>query len=169
MTSKTCNTCKSNKPLDLFYVSKSGKDGHTAACRSCIIERSRNTALKNHDKYKEYLKEYGKKWRVDNKEKMNLLCKKHYSKNKQYYFSKTAKRKLKIKERVPQWGIEFTDFAFEEAFDLCKIKQKLFGVEYNVDHIVPLNGENVSGLHVWNNFAVITATENREKGNTHVW
>ena len=169
MTNKTCNTCKLNKPLNQFYVLKSGKDGHTAACQTCIKERTRKNALKNHEKYKQYLREYGKEWRKNNREKMKALLKNHYNNNKDYYFSKTAKRKLKIKQSIPAWDREFTDFAYEEAFDLCKIKQTLFGIEYNVDHVVPLNGTNVCGLHVWNNFAVIDAIENRKKGNTHVW
>jgi len=36
---------------------------------------------------------------------------------------------------------------------------------YEVDHIVPIKGKNVSGLHVLKNLQVITRTENRRKGN----
>lgn len=39
------------------------------------------------------------------------------------------------------------------------------GIDYQVDHIVPLRSPIVSGLHCEANLRVITATENAQKGN----
>ena len=39
------------------------------------------------------------------------------------------------------------------------------GTLFHVDHIIPLNGKLVSGLHVPSNLRIIAAEDNIEKGN----
>lgn len=40
------------------------------------------------------------------------------------------------------------------------------GVPHEVDHIIPLNGEKVSGLHVMANLQILTRKANHDKGNS---
>lgn len=82
---------------------------------------------------------------------------------------KAARNKARLlrhrRTRVASRGDELTEFVFSEAYNLAKQREKLFGFKWHVDHIIPLNGNRVSGLHVWNNLQVIPAVQNLSKGN----
>ena len=66
-----------------------------------------------------------------------------------------AKRRSAKLQRTPAWA------------DLEAIKQFYLNCPegYHVDHDVPLQGENISGLHVLNNLVYLTAEDNLKKGN----
>lgn len=60
---------------------------------------------------------------------------------------------------------ELTQFVTSEAHDLRKRRNQLFGFEWHVDHILPLKGAIVCGLHIWSNLQVIPKVSNLKKGN----
>jgi 5-methylcytosine-specific restriction endonuclease McrA len=43
----------------------------------------------------------------------------------------------------------------------------MFGIKYEVDHIIPIRGNKVSGLHVPSNLQIIKAQNNAIKGNQY--
>lgn len=62
---------------------------------------------------------------------------------------------------------EFTKLVTSEAHSLRKERNRLTGIEWHVDHIIPLKGKDVCGLHIWSNLQVIPKTLNLQKGNIH--
>lgn len=78
--------------------------------------------------------------------------------------ARTSGRRARQKA-VPLSGDEL--FAINEAYSLCRLRSEVTGVLHHVDHIVPLNGKDVCGLHVPWNLQVIPASANLRKGNRY--
>ncbi len=75
----------------------------------------------------------------------------------QRYASKT--------QSTPAWLTEAHYELFNLIYAEAKELTKTTGVQYHVDHIVPLRGKTVCGLHVPWNLRPIPARENRQKKN----
>lgn len=87
------------------------------------------------------------------------MTNKEYQKNnKGKTVAKTKRRELSKINRTPPWLNKDQLIQIEELTKQTNIK-------YHVDHIIPLQGKNVSGLHVPWNLQVIPASENLSKSN----
>jgi 5-methylcytosine-specific restriction endonuclease McrA len=78
---------------------------------------------------------------------------------------KSENRCTRAKRARIKWDTDLTNLVYSEAHNLRKLRNNLTSTEWHVDHIIPLKGKDVSGLHVWNNFAVIPKVNNLRKGN----
>lgn len=79
------------------------------------------------------------------------------------YFS-NAKRHASKLQRTPNWLNAGHWLEIESVYKYCSAL-RLVGFNYHVDHIVPMQGKIVSGLHAPWNLQVILAHENMSKGN----
>lgn len=71
-------------------------------------------------------------------------------------------RSRKIKQATPKWAnLEEIKKIYIEA----QIKSEVTGINYEVDHIIPISHPLVCGLHVENNLSVITERNNQAKSN----
>jgi len=75
---------------------------------------------------------------------------------------KSLKRKLSKLRRTVAWADNQKIAAFYNEAALLTMTT---GVRHSVDHIIPLRGKLVSGLHVHNNLQILTQSENSRKGN----
>ena len=71
-------------------------------------------------------------------------------------------RKAIHKYAMPPWANES---AIKSIYAKAKSLTKDTGIEYHVDHIVPIRHPLVCGLHVEHNLRVITKSENSQKSN----
>jgi len=87
---------------------------------------------------------------------------KHYAENKDYYSEKNAKRRAHRVRATPKW------YRLGDAHKFYVEARRLTletGVKHVVDHIIPLQGKTVCGLHVKENLQVIPEAENLTKAN----
>lgn len=79
--------------------------------------------------------------------------------------SDTAKRRAAKLQRTPKWLTQDDLWMLQEAYKLAALRTKMFGFAWHVDHVLPLQGDVVSGLHVPTNIQVIPWIDNVRKGN----
>lgn len=126
-------------------------------------------------------REYQKRYRAENPEIMKAQKRRWSVKYAERIAAKTREWKLNNPEKLALdkevrctraknarvlWDKELTDFVMSEAIDLRKRRKEAIGFNWHIDHIIPLKGANVCGLHVWNNLRVIPESVNLSKGNT---
>jgi hypothetical protein len=89
----------------------------------------------------------------------------YWARNPEKRKAKRAKSRAKLAQRIPQWltpdDWDRINAIYKQAADL----EKQTPLRWEVDHIIPLNGKNVSGLHVPDNLRVIPREDNRRKSN----
>ena len=126
-------------------------------------ERARAWALANPDKRKQAVD----KWRNENLERHNEVNREWNKNNKPKRAAYQSKRRAALLQRTPKWLTEDDLWIIEEAYDLAALRTSMLGFPWHVDHIIPLQGKLVSGLHVPSNIQVIPGSENVKKHNKY--
>jgi hypothetical protein len=141
-------------------------------------ERAERWRIDNQEQYlaskREYLEKEevkiaarirAKEWREKNLDRKKDTDKNWRENNVDKRRSHQAFRRAKVKQATPPWLTKEHKaqiaLVYKEALRLSNES----GILYHVDHIVPLNGKTVSGLHVPWNLCAIPAEENHRKSN----
>ncbi|MEB3214053.1 MAG: hypothetical protein VKL39_22080 [Leptolyngbyaceae bacterium] len=174
MTTKTCKTCGVVKLLEDFTQVKRNKDGRSGSCKSCDNAKKRSTdpdGTKSRERVRKFYaanptkaREYYEKKKLseDFYEKQYNSTKRYRQLNPGWMAAQCAKRRAVKKNATPMWQNEFF---VQEAYELANLRTNLTGIEWHVDHIVPLQHRNACGLHTEDNLQIIPATLNYKKMN----
>jgi hypothetical protein len=126
-------------------------------------ERARAWHLANPEKVSEKNISYKSK----NKEKVTEYNKQWWSENKDKRASYEGKRRAAQLQRTPKWLTDSELRMIEAKYSLAAMLTRETGIIHHVDHIIPLRGKKVSGLHVFSNLRVIPGTDNVKKSNSY--
>ena len=170
MDSKQCTKCGDMKVITEFHKDKSTPDGLKYHCKTCKNVQSKKHYAEN----KEYYKQKNADWYEENKDvflarerdlnKNRDCARRWYHNNKARSHANTVAYKMRREQRTPSWANEQLISAY---YMEAKRLEELTGIKFHVDHIIPLQGELVSGLHVETNLQVLTATDNLRKSNDY--
>ena len=190
---KLCKKCDTVKPVEGFSKDSQAKDGLMAKCKTCDAARNKAYRGANPEKVVARRKAYceanlekeaarkkayreanlekarssTKAWAEANLEKARASSKAWREANPEKEVARTAKRRAAKLQRTPEWLTqEHHDKILAKYAERDRLNKDT-GIQHHVDHIVPLQGENISGLHVPWNLQVITAAENQQKSNSY--
>lgn len=189
---KTCNACKTEKDFSAFYKRKDAyKDPYRSDCNACLKIKAANRYKANPKKYNEM----GAKWRSANPElntargfryrkakRLEIRARiikwgrenpdKIRAKQQRYHAQHPwirpyhcMKRRMAKAKASPAWLTRAHKREILAFYIAAQEASKTTKVPHHVDHIIPIRGRKVCGLHVPWNLRIITAEENLRKSN----
>lgn len=122
-------------------------------------------ARASYDRNREDILQRSRDWFRDNKEQAKANKKLWASKNREALTAYRRNRKKRIMARTPSWFSDLDRFIIVEAYTLAIDRKALTGLDWHVDHMIPLYSRVASGLHLGCNIQVIPAYMNLMKMN----
>ena len=148
---KVCTKCGVDKALTEFTKGK----GNCKPCRAI-------SAAQYYKENQEAIQSRTEQYAIDNREKANSYKAKWKKENRGAVNAIEAKRRAHKLQATPAWADQD---AIKALYAEAQRLQDLLGIPMHCDHVVPLQGELVCGLHVETNLQVIPAALNVRKSN----
>ena len=124
-------------------------------CSINTVQRAVNT---------EAIADYQREYRKNNRDKFAKYQAKWEDRNRQYKNEKEARRRARKLSATPAWLTESDLDAMRAIYAEAQRLTNETGILHHVDHIYPLKGRTVCGLHCPLNLQILTATDNLSKG-----
>jgi hypothetical protein len=165
---KTCFRCGIEKCLDEFHRHAQMKDGHLNKCAQCTVTdvrswRRRQPGGPSADRQKRYAREIEMGRRVRLRAQSEIIPMSpevRRSVRKIVSLRYSHKRKAQV-----AWLSEFDRLVIDKVFRICQQRKLETGIDWHLDHIVPLNHRHATGLHNAFNVQPVPASWNVRKCN----
>ena len=169
---KTCSKCGEEKPFSEFHKRAASSDGYRGVCALCINSARDKEKISADNRMRRAQPEYAArqkklhaKWRAKNRKRIQeYQARENISESRKAKIAANCRKRQAAKlQRTPSWA---NDQLIQAYYLEAKRLEELTGIEFHVDHIIPLQGELVSGLHVETNLQLLPAHENLGKSNS---
>lgn len=141
---------ESNKRRAEYFQNYNNSEAGKAAKKKYYEGNKEIVKIKAMTRPNEQRQKYRKAWKLKNPEEVK---------------ASTKHRRDKHKQATPKWLTKEQKKQIRQLYVDAMIASRVTGTPYVVDHIVPLRGEDVCGLHVPWNLRVMTREENLRKSN----
>lgn len=149
---KTCSICNEELPVSLFQMKKrTRKDGTSYRSLSSMCKKCKNKKSAEYrasPQGKDVIKTYRKSPEGKTRARRQAVL-----------------RKRRNRKATPKWLTKEQKQQIVDTYELMRDCRAVTGEDYHVDHIVPLRGKNICGLHVPWNLQVLPAYVNINKSN----
>lgn len=108
------------------------------------------------------------RYRAGHPEEHRIRKKASYLRHRDTYIKLVLKRRFRSIDAEPKWLSPEDRVAIKIIYRRALERARDTGIKHEVDHVVPLQGLNVCGLHVPWNLQIMAASQNRAKSNKHV-
>lgn len=159
---KVCSVCKIEKESSEFNRCARHKDGLRGDCRSCQAKYRKIHFQLNREK--QLAQSFS--WKENNRERVNQYAKDWSAANPERRNANEMKRHARKVSSSLLDGDEWNDFVLQEIYEHRRVRSDETGTIWHVDHVTPLQGKQVCGLHVWYNLQLLPASENCSKNNS---
>lgn len=156
---RTCSECGVSKTLDQFHDCKGRALGKAHRCMPCAIKVAAAWYRAN----KERKRAHDTTRRAEKRDLYRAASKRFRETNPGRKNADTQARRAALAKRMPSWVKRGECVAMYESAERVSA---CLGIRHVVDHIDPLRGKHVSGLHVPLNLRVIPEAINLRKSNS---
>lgn len=157
-----CLGCSVFKPESMFYWDNR-RNRPREKCKDCVCYQSKLWKESNRERKRASDSQY----RLNNYAALKEKAANYYKLNKEKYTAAAARRHASKLKATPKWLTKEQLEEIEYVYFLCRDASLISDYEYHVDHIVPLQGKNVCGLHVPWNLQLLQKELNFAKGNRY--
>lgn len=157
--------------LKHYYTGKPCLRGHD--CQRHTTAKSCVECCKHHDKERgSKRKDYFTQWRATNPDyfvdyytENRDKARAYYEEHREYYIARAGVRRQQEAAATPAWLTSADRSGMNALYEEARRLTAETGTAYEVDHILPILGDFVCGLHVPSNLRVVTRRVNRKKRN----
>lgn len=167
---KLCPVCNAVKSVLEFSMNRRKRDGLQYRCKVCykqyVLDNYAQRSACDAAYYRNNIEKRKSYRRQPHIRKLHSKRMCLYAKNNPDKVNAVvAKRKAARLKRTPKWLTKEHIIEIGSYYTMTKELQWLSNEPLHVDHVVPLQGENVSGLHVPWNLQILTRSKNCSKSN----